>query len=611
LLDDEQAHHATAGTDLEVFMLYASPIGYSPLNVRAEVEAMREAFEDSRSGVRLHVGVATAESLTKILTLARARRGLVLHLSVHATSREPEGFGLVLEDSRGRPHILWRQSLEEILGVHESNATTPRSRGPSLLFLSACWSQQLAQIFVECGCPHVISLRTQVHDAAARRFAQQFYLSLAVRTPLLLAWESARRALRIDADRCLAEQADNFLLFGQQGADRVTLEALCGGGGKALEEQRTVGLSIRELEDAEVFLDTKVPPRPQDFVGRAEDIYKILSVMHKRRACVIHGPEGVGKSALAVELAHFASAPGRLFSCAARVVRLETARLAGVAGTIEEALESLTVELRVSLRLWSGCSRASFASSHCSTPSLGSRCSVAASLGGESPNHLDALEQLHPARERMRTRLQQVERSRRSSRVLLIIDDEVGVVGSSPEVQRMLGELLDHTYRLHVLVCSREPIYQCLGATKAVNLPLSGLDDQEAARLLLQRIHRMLEPADFFSSALSASAAPDVAAAARHPPTTMDDAVRLLRGHALLRGLGGNPGAIRAVGARVHDGGPTLAQLAAALPHHIPIAAALGETSGGACGGAASAGGSGGIVLGVPQDGESPNSSRR
>ena len=64
------------------------------------------------------------------------------------------------------------------------------------LFLSTCWSQELAQagensviqmikpvvvrsstvcgfttrqVFVECGCPHVVSLRTRVHDIAARR----------------------------------------------------------------------------------------------------------------------------------------------------------------------------------------------------------------------------------------------------------------------------------------------------------------------------------------------------------------------------------------------------------------------------------------------------------
>jgi hypothetical protein len=408
--------------------------------------------------------------------------------------------------------------------------------------------------------------------------------------------------LRIDPDKHLAEQADSFLLFGQQGADRATLHALCG---SASAEE----FSIRELEDADVYLDTPVPPRPEDFVGRSEDLCKVLAVLRSRRAGVVYGPEGIGKSALALELAHFASAPGRLFSCSTRIISLTSDKLLSVVGTFEEALEAIAEELHIPIRLWSAGSKDSSFGSQ--PPS--SRCSTASFDDSGSfdeppllsPGAQEDFERLLPARLRLRRGFQLLEKRRRSARTLLIVDDQAGAISKNPELRQLLGELLDSTYRLHMLVCSREPVYDSLGQTKAVNVPLAGLGEQDAARLLLQRVHRLLLPVDFVPpdkpppsggeemSPAAASILPESAASPTSSPSpggtgvagsaggtgnpqqTMDEALRRLRGHALLRGLGGNPGAIRAVGARVHDGGPTLAEIAATMPHEIPSAAAM------------------------------------
>ena len=37
-------------------------------------------------------------------------------------------------------------------------------------------------------------------------------------------------------------------------------------------------------------------------------------LLRNRRACAVHGPKGIGKSALSIEVARFAASPGRLFS---------------------------------------------------------------------------------------------------------------------------------------------------------------------------------------------------------------------------------------------------------------------------------------------------------
>eukprot|EP00442_Polarella_glacialis_P000609 CAMPEP_0115081184 /NCGR_PEP_ID=MMETSP0227-20121206/19113_1 /TAXON_ID=89957 /ORGANISM="Polarella glacialis, Strain CCMP 1383" /LENGTH=793 /DNA_ID=CAMNT_0002468951 /DNA_START=74 /DNA_END=2459 /DNA_ORIENTATION=- len=502
----------------EVFCLYASPLDHPPINVRSEVETLRDAFAESGSRVALKVGVATAASLIKLLTLAKARKGLVLHLSAHAIISDKGEPGLVLEDARGAAHVLWRQSLEEILGIREQGL-----RNVSLLFLSTCWSEELAQVFVECGCRHVVALRSRVHDAAARRFSQQFYLSLGVGEPLLAAWESARTALRVEAERELVEQAEHFVLFGQHGSDEAMLRDLCGS-----EEQSSDGSpTMREVEDVSLFLDMKVPPRPEHFVGRTQVIYEVLHVfggLHGRRACTVHGPEGIGKSALGVEIAHFAAAPGRLFSCAVRVLRLESMEPSGFTAAIEDELESLAIQLGVVLRPSSGDSRTSLASSWHSQPGSLRRTSFESSRGdadwGSEPsssslslptpvtsNDADSLAFLVPERQRIRRGFQQIERSRRGQKILLVVDDEVGAVGSSNDIHKLLGELLEHTHQLHVLICTRAPIYRSLGTTKVVNVPLKGLGEAEAAKLFLQRIHRPLSHLDFLVQGQTAATA--------------------------------------------------------------------------------------------------------
>ncbi|CAE8738387.1 unnamed protein product [Polarella glacialis] len=560
----------------EVFCLYASPLDHPPINVRSEVETLRDAFAESGSRVALKVGVATAASLIKLLTLAKARKGLVLHLSAHAIISDKGEPGLVLEDARGAAHVLWRQSLEEILGIREQGL-----RNVSLLFLSTCWSEELAQVFVECGCRHVVALRSRVHDAAARRFSQQFYLSLGVGEPLLAAWESARTALRVEAERELVEQAEHFVLFGQHGSDEAMLRDLCGS-----EEQSSDGSpTMREVEDVSLFLDMKVPPRPEHFVGRTQVIYEVLHVfggLHGRRACTVHGPEGIGKSALGVEIAHFAAAPGRLFSCAVRVLRLESMEPSGFTAAIEDELESLAIQLGVVLRPSSGDSRTSLASSWHSQPGSLRRTSFESSRGdadwGSEPsssslslptpvtsNDADSLAFLVPERQRIRRGFQQIERSRRGQKILLVVDDEVGAVGSSNDIHKLLGELLEHTHQLHVLICTRAPIYRSLGTTKVVNVPLKGLGEAEAAKLFLQRIHRPLSHLDFLVPGPDGGdRSGGMAHGEASPPsarTTMESTIRRLSGHPLLARLGGHPGQIRAASSFVIPGGPSLLQL--------------------------------------------------
>ncbi|CAE7034962.1 unnamed protein product [Symbiodinium natans] len=473
----------------EVYCLYASPLGHPAINVRSEVETIQEAFEESASGTRLNVGVATVQSLSKLLTLAKSQKGLVLHLSAHSIRSDKGDVGLVLEDSCGKAHVLWKKRLEEILGMKESGL-----RSVSLLFLSTCWSQELAQVFVECGCPHVVCLRSPVYDVAARRFSQQFYLSLGVGESLLSAWQTARSWLCTDSKPELAEQADHFVLFGQRGADKVTLSELCGE-----EADRAEASNLRKLEAASRFLvaESLIPPRPENFLGRPQFIHEVLHLLsghESRRACAVWGAEGIGKSAFGVEFAHFATAPGRPFSCSSQILKIESNDAISVAHLLLDGLEALANQLEVSLRPCSGDSRSSLCSCQSAPQSVRSEVANSASMHLGSDQEL--MSSLLPVRQRIRRGFRQIERVRRKAPVLLVVDDEVGAFTSS-DVRKLFGELLEHTCHLHLLVLSRTPIYSSLGPSKVVNVALPGLEEYDAAKLFLQRMHRKLEAQDF------------------------------------------------------------------------------------------------------------------
>lgn len=558
-------------------MLYSSPVDFDPLDFRSEVETLSEAFVDSRADVRLQVGVATASSLSRLLTLAKSRQGLILHLSAHTVNRDGQ-LGLVLENHCGAAHVVWRDQLEDMLSVREQGLQSVK-----LLFLGTCNSEELAQIFVECGCRHVVALRQKVSDAVVRRFAQQFYLSLAVGEPLLTAFEGARRALRVDPNPRVAEQAEYFVLFGQRNADgeEGKLVRLCGSdpGGR-------FEAPVKDLEDAALALRTRPPPRVEHFVGRGQAIAEVLNRFavagaSALRAIAVHGDAGSGKTALAVELARFASAPGRLFSCGVQHCRLPTADVADVVEIVEEHLEMMAVQLGVPMRTHSGCSTRSAASRQMSTTS--SCCSGFDSPAALQPDNIMSM--LLPARMRIRRGLQQLERHRGNSRTLLIIDDEVGAVSGSPDVRRFFGEILEHTHQVQILICSRQRIFDSLGSNKVLNMPLQPLGTEAAAKLFLHRVHRPLEPADLERVCIPGGVPQQIRPSRPTSGSSMrslnSEAAERMRRHALDRLVGhprvpgrpphplmerlaGHPGRILVVTSSVVPDGPTLFELATA-----------------------------------------------
>lgn len=297
--------------------------------------------------------------------------------------------------------------------------------------LSTCYSEEVAQVFVECGCRHVVYTREKVHDVSARRFAQQFWYELAMAGSLMTSWEASRQALLLDPDTRVSSEADCFMLYGQVGSDRASLDTLCG------TEGGTRGGLGSHFADVSAYMDMQLPTRTENFVGREPLIHAICRTLHgpnPRRAVVLHGPAGIGKSAVALEFVHFATAPGRLFSCAPLILRLTS--LGGLEEAIagmEEQVEGLARRLGVLLRPASANSRMSDLDSSRSDSGGGT-------VFSELMEASDLLSTQVLARSRIRRGLQQIERRQPAAKVLCIVDDAAGAVVGSANMRWLFGD---------------------------------------------------------------------------------------------------------------------------------------------------------------------------
>jgi len=481
----------TAVHQPELHVLYASPLDQRipQINIQGELDMLEESLQKAKCHMSIKVGTATTKTFAQLLTRARSTGGIILHLSVHVVTAE-NGVGLVFENGFGGAHILYRPQLEELLGCSQ------QLDGLSFVFINGCSSESIAELLVEAGCHLVIATRGKVYDAAATVFTQQFYYALGSHVSVRSAFESAQQVLRVDPDPKVKASADMFVLFGQRAA-RSQMLPRPANVGSGTDGQVSLPIESHGLGNAD---GNCLPPRVEDYVDRSSVLSEILrnfdssGGQRPRRACVLSGPEGIGKTVAAIELAHFASSPGRLFSRNVLYVPIDgTPDIANVVQGISQSLATRR-------------------------PTV---------LSSASRNQKDILQALH-----------HLDCTR--GRHLLLLDDRCGAVGASSEVRSLLSNMLEAAKNLSLVVCSREQMYESLGPCKCVNVPMAALTAVQSAQLFLKRMHRPLRPCDFEQSA-----------SAQIALARSEEILTRLAQHPLLVQLAGNPGQVDAICQRV------------------------------------------------------------
>lgn len=429
------------------------------------------------TSARMQVLVATVNRLSRLAASSAATSGHSWwHIAAHS---EPGTDRLILEDQDGAPQVVPMSAIFK--------CQTP-PLGVSVL---TCAGEQAGRALLAAGASFAIVATGQLRDSTARMFASYFYRQLhcacqslessdserGIEERVRLAFRAAKEVLKTATNAAIRADANQLLLL-EKSSDlpimsarssptwmpvAVAPETPIEGPLHRLMPVDGFGMqagSVTEHADGEDIQDTELsslnssaPEDCEDFVGRGSELQRLLQILGAsggRRVVILHGPCGMGKSAIGAELCRFATAPGRRFAPVKGRQRLAYVSLQN------SAIDSET------------------GTAACAHLAIFAAAAGLASKDGE--------------------------------RSCLLIDRAEKQFGWSDD---FVPELLDKHPQLCLLITRRSPLYRLDGQGgdrwKPVNIALGPLPDVEAAQLFLQRLHRPLFPSDLNPAAKAAA----------------------------------------------------------------------------------------------------------
>lgn len=187
--------------DIDIFMLHSSPLiektsvkENSLKNMTLDFEEERRllitTLENNSIGAGLRFEAATMQNLCEALSFAPK----VLHISCHGNYDDFRKFYLAFESSSplGLLDRLSGERLQKLLETKSENL-------PRLVFVSACFSEAITQVYLNAGFKCVVAVMSdcKIHDDAAKTFAREFYVNM-------LRGDSIRKAF--DGAKVLTEE---------------------------------------------------------------------------------------------------------------------------------------------------------------------------------------------------------------------------------------------------------------------------------------------------------------------------------------------------------------------------------------------------------------------
>ncbi|MFZ1242122.1 MAG: CHAT domain-containing protein, partial [Anaerolineae bacterium] len=183
---------------LRVLAVLSSPADLPPLNMEREWQAIQDALAGLTAGGKFVLERLTTPSLTALQDRLLGEPVHILHFVGHGVFDEASQAGcLVLEDARGRPHLVRGEQLAALLRNH------PAMR---LAYLNACEGALasggsvftgVAQTLVREGLPAAVAMQAEISDSGAIELARTFYTALASGRPVDAALTQARVALSV------------------------------------------------------------------------------------------------------------------------------------------------------------------------------------------------------------------------------------------------------------------------------------------------------------------------------------------------------------------------------------------------------------------------------
>jgi ATP/maltotriose-dependent transcriptional regulator MalT len=280
---------------LRVLLVEASPVDAVPLDSQREVQIIRNALSELINQGRLQLDVVEQATLGKVNDALRQFDPHVFHFIGHALF-EQERASLVLEGEQRQTALVDEQTVQALFAG---------SKSTRLAVLNACQSATLSatQPFVGMAprllqrqLSAVVAMQQPITDRAARVFANAFYQTLALGSPIDAAISEARKAIFLEVGSHTPEWGTPVLFL--RAKDGQLFE---------IERKATPPLEIPPPPEP------KGPPEIAGFVGRQAELNRYQEQLETGNLAVITGMAGVGKTALAATLAQSVAERQKIF----------------------------------------------------------------------------------------------------------------------------------------------------------------------------------------------------------------------------------------------------------------------------------------------------------
>ncbi|RHY62501.1 hypothetical protein DYB30_001032 [Aphanomyces astaci] len=310
-VDPSAPHEHSLHTDLDVAVLHASPFllqlpdkRYVPLpelNIKQEQHRLHRIFSDSNRALRTIHGVMSVDTLRKVLD----RNATVLHFSGHGGGGVGDGQQdfLVFEDcnATGLGHLIDSPTLQSILC---SGLPSPSLK---LVFVSSCHSRQVGEVFLRAGVQHVVCVKQneKILDEVSIMFAQAFYHAILHGRTVPQAFAIAQSRVRAETSSQLKFESGKFVLLQRCSCAALERPNDC----KCVFEPLFFDVPQGKFFNLQLHNAQKrhlLPALPPIVLGREMELHTLATLLHAPGGLVtIRGAPGIGKSTVALKLAHF------------------------------------------------------------------------------------------------------------------------------------------------------------------------------------------------------------------------------------------------------------------------------------------------------------------
>jgi tetratricopeptide (TPR) repeat protein len=264
---------------LHMLVVISAPsgLGCAPLDTEKERDRIMQAVDRLYAERKLEVDFTDDATFETIQSYLNEKDYHIVHFTGHGVEKDGQGY-IALENDDLSVRMVGNQAVADLFA----------RQGIRLVVLNACQSDDLADRLTRLGVPAVVAMQYSILDSSATRFAYSFYQALASGKAVDQSLTEARLAMRNAKDGNNVDFATPVLYLLDPHCMRID----------SIRQEAT-GLLNKPVMLGEVSV------MKEGFVGRQKELRFLQNAILSagKRAIIIHGWGGIGKTVLASRLA--------------------------------------------------------------------------------------------------------------------------------------------------------------------------------------------------------------------------------------------------------------------------------------------------------------------